>query len=257
MDKIKVCVATCLKYESAALLFSELVEKRNSDFKFIYLTDSRLEFESSQIICKDDISWSLRIARSLRLIDSEYILFMLEDYYLLDLLDKSVIEGILNKFSPLYLRLVNTPFAKNYTETGLNRIEKDKNYGINLQISVWNRDFLIKLLTEINDNPWKTETSLSRYFETDGLNYNEAYWCDLNSNMINGVIKGKWNREFISHAKSIGININKSQLTSMTVYENFIYLTKVKFGSKIQNKKIRKFLKYWLGKIGMEFVKGD
>ncbi|WP_292654749.1 hypothetical protein [Nitratifractor sp.] len=125
-----------------------------------------------------DRSFSRSLAEYLDAIESEYIILMLDDFAILEEVSNERLEKtyrFVREHDAVYLRLVpnppgDLPFDHDFMRIA---IEKRPPYATSLQIAIWKRDFLRKLL-EYDFNPWefevrggKTEEALanaSRFF---------------------------------------------------------------------------------------------
>lgn len=197
---MKYCITIfgCKKYQDVAHVFVKELNFWNKNLLpySVFFTDDFIEnLNIKQIVIKEDISWSLRVAKSLENIDDDYILFLLDDYIIQEKLEIGHLEMIVdnaNNIGLKYCRLIDTPSEKSFGDM---RPIKVKNYGINLQPAIWDRKFLISILKKIDSNPWITETSLHNFFSINKNEYEGAFGYNFIDYYLNAVIKGKWSRE--------------------------------------------------------------
>jgi hypothetical protein len=119
--------------------------------------------------------WSERLLQLLKCIDSEYILFTLEDYWLTAPVDNAKFERICSymennkRMGFVCLKKENMKPEYNleteYPE--LVRCTKDKRFRITAQIGIWKKSYLCKILRS-HESAW--------YFETRATWRSKFYW---------------------------------------------------------------------------------
>ena len=245
----RITVFGCKKYEDVAHVFvKEMVYwNKNLLSNCIFFTDSYIEnLNINQIVFNEDVSWSMRVAKSLKEIDDDYIMFLLDDYIIQEKLYMHHVELIVNNaknFGIKYCRLIDTPSDSSF---GNMRPIKVNNYGINLQPAIWDRKFFISLLENIDSNPWITEISLHNFFEIKSNVYKNAFGYKFIDYYLNAVLKGKWSRKVPN--KLIG----NSERLKMSKFEWLYYRTIVLMSNSL-NTHFKSFLKNILKKIGFNF----
>ena len=254
MNKLQAVICTCKLYEDAAELFKMAVESKIcSDINVTYFTDSPLNFNSAQICIPDQMSWSRRIGESLNRIEGDYVLFFMEDYYLLNMIDFGELEYLARELDALYIRLANIPRVGT-RERSISKINSKLHYGINLQLSYWKREFLSSILIKIDGNPWQTEIALKSHFLISGINFSRAYYFSSGIRVLNGVIKGKWDRK-IHHCKLFSnVNIPQVNIRTMNRREQFYYDSKVFLGNLLDRINSRKIIKAIAIQFGFKFI---
>ena len=108
-------------------------------------------------------SWSDRVKDTLKLINTKYTLFLLEDFYIENKIDNLKVEDLLNrldkikKFGALYLMDVSANYP-NYYDKDLNlyKIHKYVNFKANATAAIWNTSFLQSVLKR-GESPWDLE----------------------------------------------------------------------------------------------------
>lgn len=244
-----ITVFGCKKYEDIAHVFVKELDFWNKNLlsNSVFFTDAFIEnLNINQIVINEDVSWSMRVAKSLKTIDDDYILLLLDDYIIQENLNMQHIEMIVNNaknFGMKYCRLIDTPSDSSF---GNMRPIKVNNYGINLQPAIWDRRFFISLLENIDSNPWITEISLHKFFEIKSDVYQNAFGYKFIDYYLNAVIKGKWSRKVPK--KLIG----NSERLKMSKNEWLYYRSKVLISNSL-NTYLKSFLKNILKKIGFNF----
>lgn len=244
-----ITIFGCKKYQDIAHVFVKELEFWNKNLlsNSVFFTDDFIEdLNIKQIEVKEDISWSMRVAKSLEYIEEDYILFLLDDYLIQEKVNINHVEMIINNsksFGLKYCRLIDTPSEKSFGDM---RPIRAINYGINLQPAIWDRKFLISILKKIDSNPWVTETSLHNFFTINENNYQGAFGYNFIDYYLNAVIKGKWSRKVPSNL------IACSDRLKMSRFEWLYYRTKVVTENSLEaNTKL--IVKSILKKIGFNF----
>jgi hypothetical protein len=248
---MKYCITIfgCKKYQDVAQVFVREFDFWNKNLlpNSVFFTDDFIEdLNIKQIVINEDISWSLRVAKSLENIDEDYILFLLDDYIIQEKVEIHHLEMIVDnakKIGTKYCRLIDTPSEKSFGDM---RPIKVNNYGVNLQPAIWDRKFLISILIKIDANPWITETSLHNFFSINENVYEGAIGYNLIDYYLNAVIKGKWSREVPSNF------IGYSKRPKMSRSEWLYYRTKVLISNSLDvDSKL--VVKNILKKVGFNF----
>jgi len=210
-----ILVNSCDTYEDCWMPFFKLLKKYWPERKYpiVLNTESKkfnyedMKIKSYNILEKNvnkNISWSKRLKEVLRRIDSKYIIFMLDDFFITDYVDNNEIEKIID-----WMEKDNSigvfslyPVEKNKYEDF--KDEKYKNfvlrnrkgpYRYNCQIAVWNRKFLISCLRN-HESPWEWELIGN---VRSKRSFKKFYSLDEHADLIFkydfrniGVIRGKW-----------------------------------------------------------------
>lgn len=157
-------------------------------------------------------SWTKRVREALEQIDSEYIIFMLEDYFIRDYVDQDRINKILANFKDDeavydFEEYCNDEIEKEHI-LGFGK-RKDKTiYMNNTQPSIHNRLKLIERL-QVDQDPWEWETTIVSspykfYINMTKQIIDTGYY---NRNWM-GLRKGKWCREIVPFFAKENIEID-------------------------------------------------
>lgn len=190
-DNCSFVVSSCDKYETAWYPYFELVKKYWQDRpEDIYLiTESKTyTHEGLSIKCFNggtSLTWSERLYQCLSQIQSKYIIFSLEDFFLLDNVKNDQIEkcfGWMEENPDIAVcrlaisdnrKLRQTKQYANFYIAG-----NDVGYRLDTQLALWNRETLISFL-DMSESPWDLETfGTKRIMGTDKIflwNYSEDY----------------------------------------------------------------------------------
>lgn len=128
------------------------------------------KFEKVQILAAgENLEWSERLAFALQHVETEYVFFTLDDYFLIDAVPEERIDRFIQLMDEKtydYIRLF--PRRKNQTEQaipgypGLRGLNPDSNYAINLYAGIWRKSFMQKAVQGAPKNAWQFEVSLRR-----------------------------------------------------------------------------------------------
>lgn len=144
-------------------------------------------------IVKSTGNWGSRMLKGLDLIDTDYVFFILDDYFLQYKHPKNTIENYINLMEKHNLdRLQISPSGyQKYTNNVIENITEfsnQSNYLISLQPSIWRKEFIYKTLNP-SYNPWEYELIGSKKL----LNTDCKIYIDTNAPMMywNAVRKGR------------------------------------------------------------------
>ena len=163
--------------------------------------------------------WFYRTIKSLESIDEDYVLFLLEDYFLSK-----------NQYNKTYDSIIDYMYSENIYYYQLSSVQskskeavadynKDISYPISLQAAIWNRKEFLNILYEIYDTGAKTPWEFEKYFVllnkepkkiknyTSGIRYNTEDILGYK----NGVLQGKWILKTVNFYKKRGIVIDTTK----------------------------------------------
>ena len=213
-----------------------------------------------------ETNWCDRVKRAV--VDFPYstIILLLEDYLVGSKVDNSLISDYLDFFVDKkcrYLRIIDIPRApkgaENTDHLDVIPIRSDVEYGINLQPSIWNKQFLLELLDEVEGNrsAWDFEVML---LQKAVMNQAPVYGCfAARSNVLsihNGVQKGKWFPNEINYFKSRGIIIPVGSRKVLSIGEVMEYRIRL-YLRELMTPSFRKKLKRVLRKFGFSFASNE
>lgn len=243
-NNITIVVASCDLYEDAWMPFFKLMQINwpNCKMNKVLLTESK-EYKCDFMEVKTiksgfDCSWSQRIKKSLKQIDTKYILFFLEDFFLLDEVDEKKLDKALTLMEKNERVGVINFYAGSSKEEYRDKcreeeifckVPKSRPYRTKVITSLWKKDCFEKLLYG-NESPWEHEKESSIRSVVAGFDvYEQDYKISkptflyyINPKDQMGITKRKWlkgNKEFF---ESKGIyNVNFENLG--TIKENLTY----------------------------------
>lgn len=241
--------------------FFFLFNKYWSDNKYpIYLVtnNAKPSYKGVTILnVGDEVSWSRRAREAMKMINEDYIMLMLEDYFIGEKVDSNHIKDLLEytKSHQIdYLRIVPVPKTKYMCKesNGIHTMREDRPYGINLQAAIWKKSYFIKSLANGNYSAWEFEKrqKIESPFRVKGKCEVVDYWPLL---ILNGVIQGKWYRITLNYFEKQGIKINLGDRKIMS-RKDTITIEIRKYLLRVIPIGIQKTLKPLLKRMGFKFV---
>lgn len=183
-EDVTLLVSSCDKYSTAWFPFFELIKKnwpRHPDK--IVLNTEKLSYTHEGLNIKTinephiNATWSQRLLNCLNQIDTEYIIFSLEDFFLQAPVKHGTIENCLKKMKS------NAEIAcfrlKASDDINLKKIDGDifaladkmVSYRLDTQFALWRKQILMSFIDE-TESPWEFEgKGTQRIKETDKLFY--------------------------------------------------------------------------------------
>ena len=252
LDDLAIVINSCDKYSDLWETFFYFFNKNWPDCPFKrYLISNNIQPNINDVeIIKvgKDISWSNNLLLALKQLEQKYILFFLDDLFLIKLVDTERLVDVFKVFKSINgnsFKLISMPKPDTKFNEFFGIISPGALYRTTTVFSIWNRTILLKLLNK-NENAWEFE--LNGSIRSDPINNffstyeNMFFW-------IHGVIRGKWVRKSVKLIKSQGyeISINKRPVMGYTLSVIIFlrqiraYLFKVFIPSKYR-KKVRKIM---------------
>lgn len=210
---MKILVLSCDKNEDIFPLFHYCMEKNWKDHPEVIYATETIDNPYYKTIKKNYPleKWSVRIRETLKEIDEEHILLMIDDIFIRKPVDKDRIQfadSILN----WNIAEINFEKAfdneKNTIYNGFKLKRKGCEYELSIMCGLWQKKALIDLL-EGEYNPWEIEYNQNTK-NYDFLINGGDYIIDWGYETFHhvGLVKGKWSREAIEFFKSEGIEID-------------------------------------------------
>lgn len=217
LKSMAILVVSCDKYKDLWEPFWKLFKKFWENCKY------PLYIGSNYVICDepgvktlnigDDKSWAENVTRMLNMMPEEYVLLLLEDFFLEKYVKNDQIEKLLS-YAVCHnvdcLRLAPTPPAGKTVNKALKlgRITLGSPYCVSTQPAIWKKSTLLKLL-EPGYSAWDFEIKNSRNVRDCDYNF-------IGSNCFyvkrhNGVERGKYYASTLKLLKKNGIFVDVSQ----------------------------------------------
>lgn len=182
MKDTTLVVSSCDKYEDAWYPYFELIKKYWPEHpeNIALITESQ-NYKTEGLDIKtynypDTFTWSERLYRTLEKIETKYIIFSLEDFFLLNYVKQDRIEECYNWMEEnsniAVCRLYSSDSSKLIpTKKYKDFYIADKNIGYRLetQIALWNRATLMSFIN-LSEDPWQFEAyGTQRIIDTEKI----------------------------------------------------------------------------------------
>lgn len=232
-EKLCMIISSCEKYSDLwkynILLLNENWPDRKIETTIVTDKETDIKINGINVYCAgDDLEMPKRLEKFLSLVNTEYVLITLDDYFINKKIDNNKILNsvkLMDDLSLDYLRFWPYPHEKrnmklkNIDMDNIFQINLEGNYKINLYPGIWRRSFLKKTLKG-NLNAWEYEVSLTQIAKE--LNAKCAYSTNNEFPILDVIRKGKIlhkakkyldsramyiEREVISYKEEIKLNI--------------------------------------------------
>lgn len=235
-SKVSILVSSCDKYYEAWMPFFTLLDKywEKCLFPKYLLTEtiSYSDFGVTTINCQSK-EWSNRLIYALERIDTEYILFLLEDFFIMGTVDNEAINRYISflendkSMSVIYLKTIagQNETSSKYPE--LIKMEAGKKYYMNFQAALWRKKDLMGILKP-GLSPWAIEEEFSRSVVSgDFYCVKNSSYTDCTNDVIPylwaleagyGICKSKWLWNNKSFFKREGIPCKCESLPTLSKY---------------------------------------
>lgn len=201
--------------------------------------------------------WMTRTIPALKSLNCKYVLHIADDCLITQKINHKDFECILNdmdKFNINFCGLANKIKGKPVRKGALiGYVNQRTPYAKNLQVGIFNREYLLQMLGDGSISPWELE----KRWIADTLCAPNEYFQDITVVLqnvlptIHAVAKGKWFPTALKKLKKQGINVeSKRELMSL---KEELRINIVKKMGKRFSPKLRKKIKIMLAKFGYSF----
>lgn len=170
-NRITLLIHSCHKFSDLWEAHVKLLNENWSDrnIRTIILTDSpeEISYDGVEIISAGEgKEITERIRHVLPLIDTEYVLVTLDDYFPIYSIDNRKIERLVNIMDRCeydYIRLFAEPKCplNKTNDKGIYTYSLDRDYRVNLYSGIWRKSFMKNTLSEYPMSAWDYEVSLT------------------------------------------------------------------------------------------------
>lgn len=230
-SKLAILVNSCDKYADAWDPFFCILSKewpQSAEYS-VYLNNENKEYECKYMAVNvintgHEHTWTSRLRYAVNEIQSEYILFFLEDFFLLSKTDSqrfdSVFEQAEQDESVGFLWFPSKG-ADDLSGKRINsffyEMKKNSPYRVNATLALWKRDFLLQMLFYDAD-PWTFELNSSKCSLFSGYKcigvkpeYN-PFDYSVNPRFGYGITGGKWLNKNEELFEKYNLNVNMQKL---------------------------------------------
>lgn len=241
-----IAISSCDAYSDVWSAFFTLFFKYWPDCPFpIYLVSETKKYSDDRVKMLnigDDKGWAANLKSALKKIDSPYILYLQEDYFLKSKVNTNNIIKLfdyLKKEKAGCLRLYPSPGPnmryKNSPDAG--EINKTVDYSISTQATIWDKKVLENLLID-GESGWDMEIKGSKRIS----NLKTPFLCVYKKAIdyfCTAIKRGRWYYDAVKLCEKEGIKIDKNKRPIESGKEYFLRISKIT--SFIQ--KINRFIK--------------
>lgn len=216
-EKCTMLVSTCDSYEDTWEAFFKSLKRYWPSFNMTIVlnTESKnykmenLDIKTFNLFKNKKVPWGARLIEHLKKIDTEYVLFMLDDFFLVKPVNEKMINQCIkymdeNKNIAVFcfhrVDDKNNIPSKKYKNFELR--PKNGKYRLNCQTAIWRRERLIKFINK-KESPWDFEiygSIRSRKFKDEFYSIIPEVEEPFNYNMYEqgtGICRGKWVKEVV------------------------------------------------------------
>ena len=200
------------------------------------------------INCGVDASWSERMRKALNQIDTEYVCFLLEDFFITNHVDNKNIQEALQYmqsnnikyYKLLTINPIETPFFKD--SKFLKILPANYPYGISLMAAIWDRKFFLEKIGNQNYNPWKFETDRLKEENNSGSEIVGIYDNRNILNITHMVVQGQYLLPSLKKAYDLGLKMSLADRPAMSLKSYIFYKVKGYIGIKMRKYPLIAFL---------------
>ncbi|AQQ09169.1 hypothetical protein L21SP3_00969 [Sedimentisphaera cyanobacteriorum] len=158
----------------------------------------------------EDTCWGLTVSKMLEMIEEDYVVIILEDFFIIELVDDAAIESAYEfiKANGIdCLGLHACPKPKTLPQDGqiFGEVLPGEPYRINAQVSIWKKESLLKVLRP-NFSPWDFETLGDVVARKNSLEIWGSYKPLIHHEQAIG--RGKWFQSIVPVCEKHGINFD-------------------------------------------------
>lgn len=235
-------VSSCDKYSDLWLPFFNLLKANWPDcpYKILLITEEKV-FDYKGVVSTQigpGLDWSTLLSRSLEMVETPYVLFMLEDFFLRSVVDSKLLQKNLdnmNRTSIEMLRLIPSKKKSIQGKSFLNytNISLDESYRVSTQGAFWKLEVL-KNLVRPGESAWEFEINGTK---RSSLNQSSKFFSVNKAVLPYGhhvVERGKWFPWEARRYKRANIGCDFSRRGVMSWWEAFLWYGR-KNASKIKH----------------------
>lgn len=247
-----VLVCSCDKYNDTWDIFFKCLEQNWNCPYELYLNTESFDYKYSgnlsiNVLKTGHKEWGKRLKTALKTIDTEYVIFLLDDFFLTEKVDVTKLNHCIDwmnnnpKISVFSFYRTKTNNIKSTKYPGFEKRPKKCEYKLNCQAAIWRRKKLISYIRN-HENPWDWEllgsVRASRYKE-EFYSIMESEKSPFVYNAIygGGVHRGKWVKEvMIPLTQKYNIDVDFSIRGFNEENKQTMSSKKNKFYKRVQNR---------------------
>lgn len=259
--RMTIFVSSPNEYQDVFQVYYQCINKywKSCPYEVVLATNNQ-KYEGISVVNNylSGDSWTERTIPVLQKIQSKYVLLMCDDILLIDDVDTIELSKILDDMDCYHINFCRLkPYKKGVQvsdSSNLLYLNRRAPYAKNLQIGIYNRDYLLELLGDGTKSAWKLECEWVK----ESLNAPNEFFDDIVAcknevlPFVHGVIKGKWFPSAVFQLKRRSVWC-KSDREILTKYQE----RKIKLISKvgyILSPRAKWRIKKLLSRFGFKFV---
>lgn len=226
-NRCTIVVSSCDKYEDTWYPFFRIMKAQWPDrpYPIVLNTESKtFDYEDMNIKtfrfygAEKKVPWGKRLIKTLKAIDTEYVIFLLDDFFFLEPVDQERIEQCIkwmdndHEIAAFTFNNVYKPNISDGIYPHFERRPQDGIYRLNCQGAVWRREKLISFIRP-HESPWEWEVLGS----LRSTRYKEKFYSAIDGEPKvmtyikgGGLWGGKWVNEVIPLFEKYDIKIDLS-----------------------------------------------
>lgn len=236
-NQCSLIVSTCDKYSDLWVPFFNLIDANWPDcpYKIFLITEDKVFDKTNVISTKigSDLDWSSLLKSSLSFIDTPYVLLMLEDFFLRELVVTRKIDDALEYMienSVDMLRLIphqKPPGRRQSMALSFNVIPYDERYRVSTQAALWRLDTLQNLL-KVGESAWEFELNGSKRSSLDKSKVFESVSYPILPYGHHVVERGRWFPWEKNRYKKMNIGCDFSKRNTMSWWNALLWFARKK-----------------------------
>lgn len=258
--KLAIVVVSCDKYGDLwDDVFNLLdIHWKDRPYKTYLATDSKpFEREGVEVLYFGNIrQWMVCTRKAVEKIDTPYVLFLMEDYFVIKDIDTSIIEEdirFMEEHHVDFMNLHQKPYFLNEEESkflnpSVRTIPNNTRYGLDTAGAIWRKDFFLEQLNREDGDAWRFEAILVEDSKSpEGLPGKLCFDTRTPLNLCPGEVVrlGKFTLDTVKIIESTGYKIksNRARMTKWEFYKDKLKgrLASVKHGRKMLKKIGKRF----------------
>ena len=170
LNNLTVIVNSCDKYDDLWQPFFQLFKKYGGELAkcpIVLNTESKkFAYEGLNIVCpnnySEDVAWGKRLRDTLKTIKTDYVFFLLDDFFLQSEVDEEVFLNCIKwldenaKVGAFNFISIEKAKAEHADFKGFCLMPNNLAYRLNAQACIWRKEFLFNSLLD-NESPWDCE----------------------------------------------------------------------------------------------------
>ena len=222
---VTLLINSCDAYEDILDTFFELLNKFWPDLKYdIVLSTETLNYQNKYFKIENihpsekKCSWTKRMYETLEKIKSEYVLFMLDDFFLYDYVKNNEIEKCVEIFDKdrdivnfTYWPIMNGTIDSDYPDYFLRK--ENVKHKVAAIAALWSRKQFMKYIKDIDEDIWEFE--INGTIRSNTLYPKDKFYCLSHTNDVipynfskYGLISGKWFKDTVNLFENLGIKFD-------------------------------------------------